>query len=54
MGEVNLDRLRELAGHLRNACRQLRVIGKFRVTRENLQDFDSYLNSIGRFLQAEL
>jgi uncharacterized protein YutE (UPF0331/DUF86 family) len=27
VGEVNLDRLRELAGHLRNACRQLREIG---------------------------
>lgn len=27
MGEVNVDRLRELAGHLRNACRQLRDIG---------------------------
>ena len=24
MSEVNLDRLRELTGHLRNACRQLR------------------------------
>lgn len=28
MGDVNLDRLRELAGHLRNACRQLQEIGK--------------------------
>ncbi len=27
MSEVNFDRLRELAGHLRNACRQLREIG---------------------------
>lgn len=26
MGEVNLDRLRELAGHLRNACRQLQEL----------------------------
>ena len=26
MGEVNLDRLRELAGHLRNACRELRTL----------------------------
>ncbi len=26
VGEVNLDRLRELAGHLRNACRQLREL----------------------------
>ena len=28
MSEVNLDRLRELAGHLRNACRQLQEFGK--------------------------
>lgn len=28
MGEVNLDRLRELAGHLRHACRQLEEIGR--------------------------
>jgi len=28
VGEINLDRLRELAGHLRNACRQLRELGK--------------------------
>ena len=27
MGEINFDRLRDLAGHLRNACRQLREIG---------------------------
>lgn len=27
MGEVNLDRLRELSGHLRDACRQLREVG---------------------------
>lgn len=27
MGDVNVDRLRDLAGHLRNACRQLRDIG---------------------------
>ena len=27
MGDVNVDRLRDLAGHLRNACRQLREIG---------------------------
>lgn len=27
MSEVNLDRLRELAGHLRNAVRELREIG---------------------------
>lgn len=26
MGEVNLDRLRELAGHLRNACRQIKEL----------------------------
>ena len=26
MSELNLDRLRELAGHLRNACRELREI----------------------------
>jgi uncharacterized protein YutE (UPF0331/DUF86 family) len=26
VGEVNLDRLRDLAGHLRDACRQLREI----------------------------
>ena len=28
MSEVNLDRLRELAGHLRNACRQLQEFGR--------------------------
>ncbi len=28
MSEVNVDRLRELAGHLRNACRQLQALGK--------------------------
>ncbi|MEW6248874.1 MAG: DUF86 domain-containing protein [Nitrospirota bacterium] len=28
MSEVNLDRLRDLAGHLRNACRQLQELGK--------------------------
>ena len=28
MSEVNVDRLRELSGHLRNACRQLRDIGE--------------------------
>ena len=28
MGDVNLDRLRELAGHLRNAVRQLRELGQ--------------------------
>ena len=28
MSEVNLDRLRELAGHLRNSCRQLQEFGK--------------------------
>jgi hypothetical protein len=28
VSEVNLDRLRHLAGHLRNACRQLQEIGK--------------------------
>ena len=27
MSEVNLDRLRQLAGHLRNACRQLEALG---------------------------
>jgi hypothetical protein len=27
VGEVNFDRLRDLAGHLRNACRQLREVG---------------------------
>ena len=36
MGDVNLDRLRELAGHLRNTCRQLREIGK--------QDVDAFLS----------
>jgi len=54
VGDVNLDRLCKLAGHLRNACRQLRVFGKFRVIRENLQDFYSYLGANGRYLQAEL
>lgn len=28
MPEINLDRLRELAGHLRNAARELRAIGQ--------------------------
>lgn len=28
MSEVNLDRLRALAGHLRNACRQLQELGE--------------------------
>ncbi|MBA5867374.1 MAG: DUF86 domain-containing protein [Nitrospira sp. CR1.3] len=28
MGEVNLDRVRELAGHLRNTCRQLQEFGR--------------------------
>lgn len=28
MPEINLDRLRELAGHLRNAVRELRAIGQ--------------------------
>ncbi len=28
MNEVNLDRLRELAGHLRDAVRQLRELGR--------------------------
>ncbi|GIW55134.1 MAG: hypothetical protein KatS3mg082_1538 [Nitrospiraceae bacterium] len=28
MSKVNLDRLRDLAGHLRNACRQLQEIGE--------------------------
>ena len=28
MSDVNLDRLRELAGHLRNACRQLHEFGR--------------------------
>lgn len=143
MSEVNLDRLRELAGHLRNTCRQLQECGKhdvqaflsdaksvnsakyllivaaeasldicnhlaakrggrspedyadcmailgelgvleddlvvrmgkmarfrnllvhlywkvddgevFRVIRENLKDFDRYLQAVGRYLQAEL
>jgi uncharacterized protein YutE (UPF0331/DUF86 family) len=27
VGDVNLERLRELAGHLRDACRQLRDVG---------------------------
>jgi uncharacterized protein YutE (UPF0331/DUF86 family) len=27
VGEVNFDRLRDLAGHLRKACRQLREVG---------------------------
>jgi uncharacterized protein YutE (UPF0331/DUF86 family) len=27
VGDVNLDRLRDLAGHLRNACRQLHPLG---------------------------
>jgi uncharacterized protein YutE (UPF0331/DUF86 family) len=27
VGEVNVDRLRELSGHLRNACRQLHDLG---------------------------
>lgn len=27
MNEVNVDRLRELSGHLRNACRQLHDLG---------------------------
>jgi uncharacterized protein YutE (UPF0331/DUF86 family) len=27
VGDVNVDRLRDLAGHLRNTCRQLREIG---------------------------
>jgi uncharacterized protein YutE (UPF0331/DUF86 family) len=143
VSEVNLDRLRELAGHLRNACRQLQEFGKqdahafladpnlvnsakyllivaseaaldicnhlaakkggrspedyadcmailgeigvlepdlkvrmckmarfrnllvhlywkvddrevFRVIRDNLQDFDSYLHAIGQYLKAEL
>jgi len=143
VSEVNLDRLRELAGHLRNTCRQLQEHGKhdvraflsdaksvnsakyllivaaeaaldicnhlaakrggrspedyadcmailgelgaldddlvirmgkmarfrnllvhlywkvddgevFRVIRENLKDFDRYLQAVGRYLQAEL
>ncbi|MCA1957242.1 MAG: hypothetical protein LDL14_01770 [Nitrospira sp.] len=28
MADVNMDRLRELAGHLRDACRQLHELGK--------------------------
>lgn len=28
MADVNMDRLRELAGYLRDACRQLRELGK--------------------------
>lgn len=28
MSEVNLDRLRDLAGHVRNACRQLQELGE--------------------------
>jgi uncharacterized protein YutE (UPF0331/DUF86 family) len=28
VGEVNLDRIRELAGHLRDAVRQLRALGQ--------------------------
>ncbi len=28
MADVNVDRLRELAGHLRDACRQLHELGK--------------------------
>lgn len=35
MSEVNLDRLRDLAGHLRNACRQLHEIG--------MQDVEAFL-----------
>jgi len=27
VGEINVDRLRDLSGHLRNACRQLRDLG---------------------------
>ena len=30
MSEVNLDRLRELAGHVRNSVRQLRELGEVR------------------------
>jgi uncharacterized protein YutE (UPF0331/DUF86 family) len=35
VSEVNLDRLRELAGHLRNACRQLQEVG--------VQDVEAFL-----------
>lgn len=77
--DVNLDRLRNLAGQLRDALRQLREIGQtprgaflrdpravnsaywkveneevHRVIQEDLDDFDRYLASIGRYLKAEL
>lgn len=51
MAEVNLDRVRELAGQLRNAVRELREIGGLGRT---LGDFDAYLASLGRYLKAEI
>ena len=41
MSEVNLDRLRELAGHLRNACRQLQEFG-----RQDVQAFLADANTV--------
>lgn len=38
MSEINFDRLRDLAGHLRNASRQLQEIG--------LQDAESFLRDV--------
>jgi len=54
VSDVNLDRLRELAGHLRDAVRQLRELGQPRVIREDLGDLERYLTSVGRYLKAEI
>lgn len=45
MNEVNLDRLRELAGHLRSACRRLQELGK--------QDAQTFLADTDRVNSAK-
>jgi hypothetical protein len=49
--EVNLDRLRELAGHLANAVRQLREMGQS--SRDAFLKDPRTAISIGQYLKAE-
>ena len=52
MREVNLDRLRELAGYLKNAVRQLREMGQS--SRDAFLKAPRTVTSIGQYLKAEL
>jgi uncharacterized protein YutE (UPF0331/DUF86 family) len=53
VSEVNVDRLRELSGHL-HLYWKVEDREVFRIIKEHLGDFDEYLQAVGRFVDSDL